>query len=110
MPRPMRSQARPLTRVRRRHRTWMRAMTLATLGWSVIWGAMALAKLGWTAPPLVVYLIAAAPAAAGLAFALMTVRARKAWVFMASVALFANGSLLALPWLFRDELNRAFGG
>lgn len=83
-------------------------MTLATFGWGVVWGALGLAKLGiWEAPVRGVYTLAAMPAALGIAYALATVRARRAWVFMAAIALFANGSLLALPFVFGPEFSTA---
>ena len=41
----------------------------------------------------------------GLVVALLTLRARRAWVLFALVPLFANGSLLFMPW-FASELVR----
>ena len=82
-------------------------MTLATLGWSVVWGTLAAAKLGWVAPARWVYVIAALPALAGVWYALLTIRARKIWLLMAAVALFANGTLIALPFLFDEEFRAA---
>ena len=88
----------------------MRSKTHATLGWGVVWGALGLSKLGAIAPSLrLVCTLAAMPAVLGLAYALATLRARRAWVFMASIAVFANGSVLALPWIFGEELSAAFG-
>jgi len=43
----------------------------------------------------------------GVIFALATMRARKTWVMMTAVALFANASLLALPLLFDEEIRAA---
>lgn len=85
-------------------------MTLATVGWGIVWGALGLSKLGALEPPLrVVCTLAAMPAMLGLAYALATFRVRRAWVFMAAIALFANGTLLVLPWVFGAELAAAFG-
>jgi hypothetical protein len=70
----------------------MRAMTLATFGWGVIWGALASSKLGWTPPILWIYLAAMTPGTLGL-------------LFMVLVAVFANGSLVALPFLFDAEFR-----
>ena len=82
-------------------------MTLATIGWGIVWGALGAAKLGWHPNEQWTYAIAAAPALLGLGYALMTVRARRAWLFMAAIAVFANGSLLALPFLFGPEFSAA---
>lgn len=97
-----------MTRVRRRHRHWMRAMTLATAGWAVVWGSLWLSKLGlYEAPERWVYTLGAMPAALGLAYSVASLRVRPAWMFMAAVAVFANGSLLALPFLFGPEFSAA---
>jgi len=85
----------------------MRSMTLATLGWAVVWCSLAASKLGWSAPASVVYLVSGVPATVGVLFALTTMRARKTWVMMTAVALFANASLLALPVLFDEEIRAA---
>ena len=98
-----------MSRVRRRHKTWMRAMTLATIGWGVVWGALAVAKLGWAAPAEWIYGIAAVPAAVGVWYGLLTYRTHRVWIMMAAVALFANGTLLALPWLFDEQFRAALG-
>ncbi len=82
-------------------------MTLATLGWAVVWCSLAAAKWGWSAPASVVYVISGTPASLGVIFALATMRARKTWVMMTAVALFANASLLALPLLFDEEIRAA---
>jgi hypothetical protein len=44
MARPLRLQWKVRTLVRRRHRTWVHSMTLATLGWGVWWFAILLHK------------------------------------------------------------------
>lgn len=85
-------------------------MTLATLGWAIVWSALGASKLGWTPPEVWVYALAGIPAAAGLVYALMTIRARRAWLYMAAIAVFANGSLLALPLAFGPEFHSALLG
>ena len=45
--------------------------------------------------------------AAGFGYGFLTVRARKAWLLMALMALFANGTLLLLPFAFDAELQAA---
>lgn len=105
MPRTMRSQAVPTNRVRSRHRSWMRSMTLATLGWGVVWCSLALAKWGWAAPASAIYVVSGVPAALGVVFALTTMRVRRTWALMTTVALFANASLLALPLLFDEDIR-----
>lgn len=82
-------------------------MTFATVAWGIVWGSLGVSKLGWHIPETWVYAVAFLPASIGLAYALMTVRAKRAWLFMAVIAVFANGSLLALPFLFGREFADA---
>lgn len=82
-------------------------MTLATLGWAVVWSSLGLSKLGLAVPVLWIYGIAGLLGAVGFAYGVLTVRARRAWLFMALVALFANGTLVALPFAFDAELRAA---
>ncbi len=82
-------------------------MTLATVGWGLIWGSLTIAKLGWTPPAAWIYAAAGIPGVLGLGYALLTVRARRTWLFMAVIAIFANGSLVALPFLFDAEFRQA---
>ncbi len=110
MARPLRPLERPDWRVRRRHRTWVRAMILATLGWGVLWLSLLAHKLGWWHPSAsALQWVASAPAAVGALYALVTVRARRTWLFVAGIALFANVSLLLVPALFADELRLLLG-
>ncbi len=85
-------------------------MTLATLGWAIVWAALGVSKLGWRPPEMGVYILAGIPAAAGLGYAVLTIRAKRAWLYMAGIALFANGSLLALPFAFGPEFRSALLG
>jgi len=76
-------------------------MVLATLGWGTWWCVLLLHQL---APELQLSLsvpaaISIAAAVPGLLVALLTLRARRTWVLFALVPLFANGSLLFVPWL-----------
>jgi len=99
--RPLRNQY-PIARyARRRHRTWMVSMTLATLAMSV-WGI----EVVWlkldrpTAPnPSSAFLVSSLFAVPGFVLGVLTLRARLAWLLFAMVPLFANGMLLFLPWI-----------
>jgi hypothetical protein len=87
--------------VRRRHRTWMLSMGLATLGWSAWWIAAILWK---TVPALgpdlgVVEWIARVFALAGFAAALLAVRARRAWLLITLLPFLANLSLFFVPFV-----------
>lgn len=97
--------------VRRRHRTWMLSMTLATVGWSVIWTSLVLTRWApsWAPAPETSYGTAGAVAAVGLFFALFSIRAQLSWILICVAPLFANGSLLALravvPWLLEPHVE-----
>lgn len=82
-------------------------MTLATLGWGVVWISLGLARLGVTVPLAWIYGLSCLMGAAGFAYGFLTVRARRAWLLMALIALFANGTLLLLPLAFDAELQAA---
>jgi hypothetical protein len=79
-------------------------MMLATVGWGTWWCVLlwhhffperplALSGPAW---------ISTSAAVLGLLVAVLTLRARRAWVLFALVPLFANGSLLFVPWLARE--------
>jgi hypothetical protein len=108
MPRPARALW--ITRVyaRRRHRSWHLSMILATLGWGTWWCVLFLHRLApERAIPLALPAVVSTTAAVlGLAIALLTLRARRAWILFALVPLFANGSLLLVPWLANDLAPR----
>ena len=80
-------------------------MTLATLGWGSWWVAALLRALAPAAAPgpWATAWVACAFAAIGLAWGLVTLRAKLAWVAITAVPLFANGSLLLLPALLPFE-------
>lgn len=101
MARPLRKLYSVSGIVRRRHRTWMLSMTLATLG-AAVWGA----ALVWlrvaprSAPSLLTtYLAASAFTVPGCLLAFLTLRARTAWILFTLVPLAANGMMLVLPYL-----------
>ena len=101
MARPLRKLY-PVERIaRRRHRTWMVSMTLATLAMGV-WGVtVVLMKVAPQAAPGLgtAFLISLLFAVPGLILACLTVRARKAWLMFAGVPILANGMLVVLPWI-----------
>jgi hypothetical protein len=91
------------THVRRRHRTWVASMTLATVGWAVLWTTLLLRRYapGWAPDWTIAWWIAVVFALPGLGLAIFTVRARLIWVLLAAVPLFANASLIGVR-LFLD--------
>ena len=87
--------------VRRRHRTWMLSMTLATAG-AAVWGASLLWKqLDPASSPglATIFAISSAFTVPGAMLGVLTLRARFAWLLFAGVPLFANGMMIVLPWL-----------
>ena len=101
MARPLRKLY-PVSRiVRRRHRTWMFAMTLATFGAGVWGGALLWTRVAPQSAPTLeqTFLISSAFAVPGFVLAFLTLRARLVWLLLAGVPLLANGMLLVLPWL-----------
>ncbi len=87
--------------VRRRHRTWMASISLATLGWGVWWTGFLLWRLAPEhAPPAVwVHALSGVLAAVGLVAALVSVRSNLAWLLLTALPLGANLSLLSMPLL-----------
>ena len=107
MPRPARTLWITRAYARRRHRSWHLAMMMATLGWGAWWCVLLVHRL---APErelslLLPSIVSTTSATLGLGVALLTLRARRAWVVFALVPLFANGSLLLVP-LLADEFVR----
>lgn len=78
----------------------MFSMTMASLGWAVVWIDLALARLAPSiAPDLsVAAWIACAFGVVGLVAVLWAVRARLAWLLVLLVPTLANVTLLAAPW------------
>lgn len=101
MARPLRSLY-PLERMtRRRHRTWMLSMTLATLAMGV-WGltvVMLRIAPGHTPAFGVVFALACLFAVPGFLLGVLTIRAKASWLILAMVPLSANGMLIVLPWI-----------
>lgn len=101
MPRPARAIWVPRRYARRRHRSWMLSMTLASFGWGTWWILLFVRRLapgidvGLTLPSVVSTVFALL----GLGVAVLTVRARKSWLIFTTVPLLANTSLLVVPWL-----------
>jgi hypothetical protein len=79
-------------------------MTLATLGWGTWWLCLLARRLApdWHVPLAVPSVISTALALLGLAVAVLTLRGRRAWILFTLVPLFANSSLLFVPWLARE--------
>ncbi len=100
--------ARPLRKLysvpgitRRRHRTWMLSMALATMG-ALVWGAVIFWKqIAPESSPtlLTTYLLASAFTVPGALLAVLTLRARTAWILFTLFPLSANGMMLVLPYI-----------
>jgi hypothetical protein len=104
MARPLRRLAQMRTTVvRRRHRTWMLSMVLASLGWGVWWIEVFLARVAPEHAPSLraTALAGGAFALPGLLVAVWTLRAKAAWILITLVPLCANLSLIALPILIK---------
>lgn len=101
MPRTARAIWKPRTYARRRHRSWMLSMTLASFGWGTWWILLFVRRLapgvevGLTLPSVVSTVFALL----GLGVAVLTIRAKKSWLIFTAVPLLANTSLLLMPWL-----------
>ncbi|MDZ4775055.1 MAG: hypothetical protein SGI72_18195 [Planctomycetota bacterium] len=79
----------------------MFSMSMASLGWAVWWVTLVIARFVPDATPdlRVTEWAAGACAVVGFAAALWAFRAKLAWLLIISIALFANGSLLLMPWI-----------
>ena len=84
-------------------------MVLATAAWMAWWLALVLHRWAPSMAPgwPIVYGVACTCASVGLFFALFTIRARRVWILLATVPIFANASLLLIPALLHDEVVRA---
>ena len=82
----------------------MLAMTLATLGWGTWWVVLVLHHWApdWRFGLRVPSVISMVCAALGLVQVLLTVRAKRSWLLLTLIPLFANLSLLLVPWLARE--------
>lgn len=108
MARPLRNLWKVRTVVRRRHRTWMASMCLASLGWGSWWITVFLMRYAPGIAPGVATTgwFAGTFAAFGLLLALWSVRARGAWLLFTLVPIFANASLFLVPWLVETLRGR----
>ena len=87
----------------------MAAMICATFAWGVWWSAALLYKLdlGWHLSARSTSYIAGAFAAVGILFGFVSIRARRGWADVGALAIFANVSVLGVPWIVDEvELKR----
>ncbi len=82
-------------------------MTLATIGWAVIWISVCVARWvpGWAPDPTISFNAASFFALVGLGLGIFTLRAKLAWILITGAPLFANGSLLSLRYVIPDLLE-----
>lgn len=82
-------------------------MTLATVGWAVIWVSLCLARWapGWAPAPGLSFGVASVVALFGLGFGIFTLRAKAAWILITVAPIFANVSLLSLEYVVPDLLE-----
>jgi hypothetical protein len=104
MARPVRKLWQMRTMVRRRHRTWMFSMCMASLGWAIWWTSLLLVRFAPSFAPdfRATCWIAGFFAFVGFLAALWCFRAKLAWILFMIVPVFANGSLLAVPWVVKS--------
>ena len=76
-------------------------MVFATVGWGAWWVTLFLHRLAPELAPsiLTTSIIACVFAAVGFFLAVFTLRAKRIWVLLVTVPMFANGSLLVMPWI-----------
>lgn len=76
-------------------------MSMATLGWAIVWLDLALVRLAPSIAPAlpVAAWIAFTFGVVGFAAAMWGIRARLAWLLVLLVPVLANGTLLAAPWV-----------
>ncbi len=99
MARPLRNQWRIRALVRRRHRTWMASMILASCGWGIWWLALIAVQIWpkWSPSTDVLWWGSCCFALPGLGLALFSFRAHRIWLLLVTVPVLANLSLLTLP-------------
>jgi hypothetical protein len=99
------------TVVRRRHRTWMISMTCASLGWASWWVTAALLhfKPAWAPSIEVTDRLALTFSLLGFIAAVLSIRARLAWLIVTLVPLFANLSVLLVPFTLNTWRINAAG-
>ena len=106
MPQLHRSLRAARATTRRRHRTWMLSMTLASAAWGCWWLDLVLTRFVPDVVPsfALVSTVASLLAGAGFLVALITLRGRNGlWLAIAAIPLMANLSLLLVPYLIDAE-------
>ena len=80
-------------------------MVFATLGWGVWWITVFVHRFWpeWTPDLIWPAAIGGTFAAVGFALAFFSIRARRIWVLLALVPMFANGSLLLVPTMLDEH-------
>ena len=86
-------------------------MSFATLGWGTWWLALLVRTVvpDWRFGLGVPGTLGCVFAVLGLAVAVFTVRAKRSWLLFTLIPLFANGSLLFVPWLASRWSERGAG-
>jgi hypothetical protein len=81
-------------------------MSLATLGWGLWWSALAWHRRFPDNPTnwIVIYTATCCLAGVGMFYAFFTLRAKRSWVIMATLALVANLGLFVVPWVLHRDL------
>lgn len=81
-------------------------MSAATVGWGLWWAAVFWHRAWPSSPPpwTAVYTVTCCLAGVGMFYAFFTLRARKSWVMMATLAWMANLGLFLLPWVLHQDL------
>jgi hypothetical protein len=108
MARPVRRLWKVRTVVRRRHRTWMASMSLASLGWGSWWITVFLMRYAPAHAPSLAATswFAGVFAGFGLLAAIWSIRARRTWLLFTTIPMLANGSLFLVPWLIETLRSR----
>jgi len=102
MARPLRNLWRDRVQVRRRHRTWVQAMVIASFGWGVWWVLF----LWWSvapesAPSITVGRWLTLPfATLGIVLSVWGFRAKSSWLLLLAVPLLASVALALAPLVF----------
>ena len=83
-------------------------MCLASVGWATWWVMLLIERVAPNHLPGLFWpsLVSTVFASLGLLLALLTVRARRSWLLFTLVPLFANTSLLFVPWLAAEVARR----
>ncbi len=81
-------------------------MSVTTLGWGIWWAAIFWHRTWPHHPPpwMAVYTATCCLSGLGMFYAFFTLRARKSWIYMATMAWMANLGLFLVPWLVHSDL------